>query len=108
MREVKAIIQSAVLEKVLRALHEIKGLPGCTVSKVQGYQKSDGGSEEWIFEPDERTKLEIVVRDSDADKVVKLIRESAHTGSPSDGKIFVMECKDVVRIRTGEKGESAI
>lgn len=108
MKEIKAIIQSSLLDKVLRALHEIKGLPGCTVSHVHGYQRSDGTFDEETFEPDERTKLEIVVRDSDAEKVIEVITKNAHTGSPGDGKIFIMECKGVVSIRTGEKGDSAI
>ena len=108
MKEIKAIIQTAVLENVLRALRGMKGLPGCTVSRVHGYQRSDGVSDEGTLEPDERTKLEIVVRNSDAQKVVSAIAKNARTGSPGDGKIFVIACVDAMRIRTGERGEAAL
>lgn len=108
MKEIKAIIQTSVLDKVLLALHAMGGLPGCTVSHVQGYRKSDGGAPEEALEPDERTKLEIVVKDVDQKKVVKAIMENARTGGPGDGKIFVMNCEEVVAIRTGERGGGAV
>ncbi|TBR21570.1 P-II family nitrogen regulator [bacterium] len=108
MKEIKAIIQPSALEKVLRALHAMKGLPGCTVSHVHGYQRSGAGSEDFILERDERMKLELVVKDSDAKKTVETIMTHARTGSPGDGKIFVMECVDIVSIRTGERGNAAV
>ena len=108
MKEIKAIIQTSVLNKVLLALHALKGLPGCTVSHVHGYQRSDGGTDEQALEPDDRTKLEIVVKDSAAKKVVETIMENARIGSPGDGKIFVMNCEEVVGIRTGKRGNAAI
>jgi nitrogen regulatory protein P-II 1 len=108
MKEIKAIIQSAVLDKVLRALHDMKGLPGCTVSHVHGYQKSDGTSPTSEHAHDERTKLEIVVKDSDAKKVVETIVKNARTGGPGDGKIFVIDCGEVVSIRTGKRGDAAV
>jgi nitrogen regulatory protein P-II 1 len=107
MKEIKAVIQPAMLEKVLRALHAMNGLPGCTVSHVHGYQRSGGEPDEFLRH-EERAKLEIVVKDSDAKKVAEAIMKNARTGSPGDGKIFVMECVDVVRIRTGERGDQAI
>jgi nitrogen regulatory protein P-II 1 len=107
MKEIKAIIQTSVLDKVLLALHAIKGLPGCTVSHVHGYQRSDGASEEFLLH-EERAKLEIVVKDSDVKAAVDAIMKIAHTGRPGDGKIFIMDCKDAVRIRTGEHGEKGI
>jgi len=108
VKEIKAIIQTSRLERVLLALHEMKGLPGCTVSHVHGYRKSDGGPAEETLESEERTKLEIVVKDSDRKKVIETIIKNARTGGPGDGKIFVMNCEEVVAIRTGKRGEGAI
>lgn len=108
MKEIKAIIQTSVLDKVLLALHKVKGLPGCTVSHVHGHRKSDGGPAEEALESDERTKLEIVVKDSDEKKVIKAIVQNARTGGPGDGKVFVMNCEEIVAIRTGKRGGAAI
>lgn len=108
MKEIKAIVLSTVLDKVLRALHDVKGLPGCTVSHVHGYQKSDGTSTEAEPEHEERAKLEIVVKDSDEKKVVETIVKNARTGGPGDGKIFVIDCEEVVSIRTGKRGDAAV
>jgi len=108
MKEIKAVIQTAVLDKVLRALYGINGLPGCTVSYVHGYRRSGSGHADSMLEHEERAKLEIVVNDSDSKKAVDAILENARTGSPGDGKIFVIECPDVVSIRTGESGSSAV
>lgn len=108
MKEIKAIIQTSVLDKVLLALHGMKGLPGCTLSHVHGYQRSDAGAEEEAPEHEERIKLEIVVKDADAKKVAESIEKNARTGSPGDGKIFIMHCEDIVSIRTGEHGERAL
>jgi nitrogen regulatory protein PII len=108
VKEIKAIIQTSRLEKVLLALHKMRGLPGCTVSHVHGYGKSDGGSVQELPEWEERTKLEIVVKDSDAKKVVAAIVENAHSGGPGDGKIFVMNCEEIVSIRSGKRGSGAL
>lgn len=108
MKEIKAVIQTSALDKVLLALRRIKGLPGCTVSHVHGYQRSSPGAVEEALRHEERTKVEIVVRDSDAASVVDAIAKSAQTGSPGDGKIFVMECVDVLQIRTGKRGEKVL
>lgn len=108
MKEIKAIIQRSVLDKVLLALHAVKGLPGCTVSHVHGYHKSDASAAEEALESEERTKLEIVVKDPDEKKVVETIMNNARTGGPGDGKIFVMDCAEVVAIRTGMRGNAAV
>ncbi len=105
MKEIKAIIQTSVLDKVLSALHGMKGLPGCTVSHVHGYQRSGG---EESLEYDERTKLEIVVKDADVKKVVEVILKNARTGSAGDGKIFVIDCSEIVSIRSGKRGDAAV
>jgi len=109
VKEIKAIIRPFMLDAVQTALHEIKGLPGCTVSQVQGYGRSDGKDAcEEALRNDERTKLEIVVPDPMVKKVIKVIQEKAHTGKEGDGKIYVIQCVDVIRIRTGEHGQAAI
>lgn len=108
MKEIKAIIQTSVLDKVLLALHAMEGLPGCTVSHVHGYRKSNGDAAEEALEHDERTKLEIVVKDSHEKKVVEAIIKNARTGGPGDGKVFVMNCEEVVAIQTGKRGNAAV
>lgn len=108
MKEIKAVIQSSALDKVLLALREMKGLPGCTVSYVRGYQRSDAGPAEEALEHEEKAKLEIVVKDADAKKVVAAIVKNARTGGSGDGKVFVMDCEEVVKIRTGERGNAAV
>ena len=107
MKEIKAIIQSSMLDRVLLALHGMKGLPGCTVSHVHGYRRAGGPPEE-ALQHEDRTKVEIVVKDSDAKIVVDAVVKSAWTGGSGDGKVFVMDCEDVVKIRTGERGDAAV
>ncbi len=109
MKEIKAIIQPSTLNQVLIALHEIKELPGCTVSTVLGYgrvrQKEGSDS---LLESAERTKLEVVVPDQLVKKVLDAIYKHAHTGNKGDGKVFVIETVDALSLRTGERGEKAI
>ena len=108
MKEIKAVILPSMLDKVLLALHSTKGLPGCTVSRVHGYRRSDKADAELALEPRERITLEIVVRDEDLKRTLDLIENNARTGQKGDGKIFVMDCEEVLRIRTGERGEQAV
>ena len=109
MKEIKAIIKPNMLQQVLYALHEIEGLPGCIVSQVQTYGRSSAkGEASEGLEPVQGAKLEIVVSESMVPKVMNAIQKNAHTGNKGDGKIFVIECKDAVRIRTGERGREAI
>ncbi|MEW6456410.1 MAG: P-II family nitrogen regulator [Acidobacteriota bacterium] len=113
MKEIKAIIKPLMLEKVIRALRYIEELPGITVSEVKGFGKSmkvnykDKFSDE-IIEYDKKIKLEIVVPDELTEVTVRTIEENARTGSKGDGKIFIYEVQDVIKIRTGERGKSAI
>lgn len=113
MKEIKAIIQPFVADHVLQSLREMPELPGATLSEVKGFgrQRALGRANS----PDEaaifgvkKIKLEIVVPDNLVEKVVQLIAKHAHTGNPGDGKIFVSTVDDVVKIRTGERGEEAI
>ena len=113
MKEIKAIIQSFMAEKVLDALHQIPNAPGVTVSEVRGYGKHPSTglaareSEGDVF-GEKKIKLELVVPDHLVEQVAQTIARSAHTGHPGDGKIFIYNVDDVVKIRTGERGERAI
>ncbi len=113
MKEIKAIIQPFMLEPVINALRELEGLPGVTVSEVQGFAKHrppDAGTRppEDPIGYAKKVKLEIVVSDEDVERVVDVIATKAHTGRAGDGKIFILPVDDVVRIRTGERGAAAI
>lgn len=113
MKEVKAIIKPFKATQVINALAEIEDLPGCTVSQVHGFgkgkfrqtpDKTIDGSVASV----ERVKLEIMVRDDQVDKVVACIEQNAHTGTTGDGKIWVIDIEQTVKIRTGERGEVAV
>lgn len=107
------IMQPFLVSKVVEALKAIPGLPGVTVSDVRGFGRAQAvGSADTVAEGAveyvKKSKLEVVVPDEMAEKVVETIQRNAHTGNPGDGKIFVYRVDDVVRIRTGEHGDSAI
>ncbi len=112
MKKIEAIIKPFKLDEVKDALNAL-GVQGMTVTEVKGFGRQKGhvelyrGAEYDIaFVP--KIKIEIVTSDAIADKVIATILDKAKTGKIGDGKLFIMEVKDVVRIRTGEKGESAI
>jgi len=112
MKYIIAIIKPFKLEAVREALGEV-GVTGMTASEVQGYGRQKGQTEiyrgaeyEVNFLP--KVKLEIAVSDDTAEKAVEAIQEVAQTGQIGDGKLFVMELAQVVRIRTGETGDEAI
>jgi nitrogen regulatory protein P-II 1 len=112
MKKVEAIIKSVKLNDVKDALHEI-GVQGMTVTHVEGFGRQKGHVEIYrgasinvMFVP--KTKLEVVVPDAEVEKVVATILAKARTGKIGDGKIFVSNVEQVVRIRTGETGEQAI
>ena len=112
MNEIKAIIQPFMLDKVLDSLRQIEGLPGVTVSEVRGFGRTRGRA---AVENDEaavryvnKAKIEVVVADALVEPVVHAIQEHARTGNLGDGKIFVYKVAEVIRIRTGERGEPAI
>jgi len=112
MKKVEAIIKPFKLDEVKSGLHVI-GVNGMTVTEVKGFGRQKGhvevyrGTEyEVNFLP--KIKIEVVVPDSIIDKVVSTIIEKARTGNIGDGKIFIYSLEDVIRIRTGEKGETAI
>ncbi len=112
MKKVEAIIKPFKLDDVKSGLHQI-GIMGMTVTEVKGFGRQKGhvevyrGTEyEVNFLP--KLKVEVVVPDSIIDKVIATIIEKARTGNIGDGKIFIYSLEDVIRIRTGEKGETAI
>ena len=112
MKEIKAIIQPFMLDRVLDGLRGIENLPGLTVSEVHGFGRTRGRSAEAAADElvtyVKKSKVEVVVPDDLVERVVQTIREQAHTGTIGDGKIFVYAVADVIRIRTGERGGTAI
>jgi nitrogen regulatory protein PII len=112
MKEIKAIIQPFMLNKVIEALRTMpEELPGIIISHVQDYGRSHGRDAAIAFdlvETEQKVKLEIVVGDGLVEPVLAAIASNAHTGNPGDGKIFVYPVLDVIKIRTGERGAKAI
>ena len=101
MKEVKAIIQPFLLDRVLDGLHGIEGLPGVTVSEARAVSVEKGHFEQVV-----KVKLEIMVPDALTEKVTAVIQECAHTGNPGDGGIFIIPVEDTIKIRTGERSSS--
>ncbi|MDA0963466.1 MAG: P-II family nitrogen regulator [Cyanobacteria bacterium] len=112
MKKIEAIIRPFKLEDVKLALVNA-GIVGMTVSEVRGFGRQKGQVEryrgsEFTVEFLQKLKLEIVVDDARVDTVVNAIQEAARTGEIGDGKIFISPVESVVRIRTGDKDNSAI
>jgi nitrogen regulatory protein PII len=112
LKKIEAIIKPFKLDDVKEPLNEI-GIQGMTVSEVKGYGRQKGHKEvyrgaEYVVDFIPKIKLEIVVDAGRVEQVVTKIRESAFTGKIGDGKIFVLEVEQAVRVRTGETGTDAI
>ncbi len=112
MKKIEAIIQPFKLEPVKEALHQIS-IQGMTVTEVKGFGRQKGLREvyrgmEYQVDFLPKVKIEVVVPDEKAQAVVDTIIEKARTGRIGDGKIFVYPVAEVIRIRTGETGESAV
>jgi nitrogen regulatory protein P-II 1 len=112
MKKIEAIIREEKLDAVKTAL-EKKGFFGLTISEVSGRGRQKGVPLQWRvreyrveFLP--KLKLEIIVSDSDCATVIDTICETSKTGKVGDGKIFVLPVEEVVRVRTGDKGENAV
>jgi nitrogen regulatory protein P-II 1 len=112
MKKIEAIIKPFKLDEVKEALHTI-GIQGMTVTEVKGFGRQKGhvelyrGAEYDVsFVP--KIKIELVVAEGIAGKVVAAIQDKAKTGKIGDGKIFITKIEEIVRIRTGEHGEMAI
>jgi nitrogen regulatory protein P-II 1 len=112
MKKVEAIIKPFKLDEVKENLNAI-GVRGLTVSEVKGFGRQKGHTElyrgaEYVVDFLPKVKLEIIVNEDLVVKVVETIEKAARTGRIGDGKIFVTPVEEVVRIRTGERGEDAI
>ncbi len=112
MKKIEAIIRPFKLEEVKEALVEI-GIRGLTISEVRGYGRQKGHTEtyrgsEYRIEFVPKIKIEVVVEDSKVEKIVDAVLKTAKTGQVGDGKIFIYNVEDVVRIRTGESGKDAL
>jgi nitrogen regulatory protein P-II 2 len=112
MKMIEAIIKPFKLEEVKDALLEM-GVHGMTVTEVKGFGRQKGNREtyrgaEYTTDFVPKVKIEVFVTDNLASRVIEAITRSARTGSVGDGKIFVSDLGSVVRIRTGETGESAL
>jgi len=113
MKEIKAIIRPFKLLEVTEELQKIKGLPGVTVSEIKGFGKSRAkhAKDKVIYEMVEfipRILLEVVVNDEMVEEVINVIQKYSQTGNTGDGKIFVINVENVVKIRTNERGSEAI
>lgn len=112
MKFVSAIIKPFKLDEVREALSSI-GVQGITVTEVKGFGRQKGHTElyrgaEYVVDFLPKVKLEVAIKDELLDQVVDAIEKSAATGKIGDGKIFVFDVEQVVRIRTGETGEAAL
>jgi nitrogen regulatory protein P-II 1 len=112
MKKIEAIIKPFKLDEVKETLSEI-GILGITVTEVKGFGRQKGHTElyrgaEYIVDFLPKVKIEVVTTDDLAWKVVEVIEQSARSGKIGDGKIFVLPVDEVVRIRTGERGEEAL
>ena len=112
MRKIEAVIKPFKLDEVKEALHGI-GIQGMTVTEVRGFGRQKGHTElyrgaEYVVDFLPKIKLEIAVKDDMVDKVIDAIRRAAQTGRIGDGKIFVSNIEEAIRIRTGESGLDAI
>ena len=112
MKKVEAIIKPFKLEDVKEALHEV-GFEGMTVTEVKGFGRQKGHTEiyrgsEYTVDFLPKVKLEIIIDDERTDEVVAAILKAANTGKIGDGKVFVSEVSEAIRIRTGERGRDAV
>ena len=112
MNKIEAVIKPGKLDDVKQALHGI-GVQGMTVSEVRGFGRQKGHTEiyrgaEYIVDFQPKLMVEVVVRRDISERVVNAISQAANTGKIGDGKIFVRELEDVIRIRTSEHGEAAV
>ena len=112
MKKVEAIIKPFRLDEVKQALTEL-GVAGLTATEVKGFGRQKGHAEmyrgaEYVVDFLPKVKVEVVVKDVDVDRCIEAIVKAAKTGRIGDGKIFVVPVEEVIRIRTGERGEDAL
>jgi len=112
MKKIEAIVKPFKLDEVKEALQGI-GIQGMTVTEVKGFGRQKGHTElyrgaEYVVDFLPKVKVEVAVSDEMADKTVQVIVEAAGTGRIGDGKIFVSDLAETIRIRTGERGPDAV
>lgn len=112
MKLITAIIKPFKLDDVRESLTTI-GVHGMTITEVKGFGRQKGHAEmyrgaEYVIDFLPKIKIELVVSDALAEEVVRILAEAAHTGKIGDGKIFVQQVDEIVRIRTGEMGDMAL
>jgi nitrogen regulatory protein P-II 1 len=112
MKKIEAIIQPFKLDEVKDAVTGI-GVDGITISEVRGHGRQKGHTEvyrgaEYTVDLIPKVKLEMVVADARVEQIIKALGDAARTGKIGDGKVFITPIDDVVRIRNGERGESAL
>jgi nitrogen regulatory protein P-II 1 len=112
MKKIDAVVKPFKLDEVKEAL-QAAGIQGMTVTEVKGFGRQKGHTElyrgaEYVVDFLPKIKIEIVVTDELADKAVQAISEAANTGRIGDGKIFVQNVEEAIRIRTGERGSEAV
>ena len=112
MKKIEAIIKPFKLDEVKEALHDV-GLSGITVIEAKGFGRQKGHTElyrgaEYVVDFLPKVKIEIVLADSLVPRAVEAIQQAARTGRIGDGKIFVSNIEEAIRIRTGETGEEAV
>ena len=112
MKKIEAIIKPFKLDEVKDKLNDL-GIQGITVTEVKGFGRQKGHTElyrgaEYVVDFLPKIKIEIVIADTQVEDVVNAIVKSAQTGRIGDGKIFVTNIEEAVRIRTGERGEDAV
>jgi nitrogen regulatory protein P-II 1 len=112
MKKIEAIIKPFKLDEVKNALHEV-GITGMTVSEVKGFGRQKGHTEvyrgaEYVIDFLPKLKVEVVLDDAIVQRAVQAIQDSARTDKIGDGKIFVLQVEQAIRIRTGEQGPDAV
>ena len=112
MKKIEAIIKPFKLDEVKEALHEV-GLQGITVTEAKGFGRQKGHTElyrgaEYVVDFLPKVKIELVLEDNLVQRAIEAILRTARTGRIGDGKIFVSNVEEAIRIRTGERGADAI
>ena len=112
MKKIEAIIKPFKLDEVKEALNEV-GLKGITVLEAKGFGRQKGHTElyrgaEYVVDFLPKVKIEVILEDSQVERAVEAIQQAAQTGKIGDGKIFITNVEDAIRIRTGERGRDAI
>jgi nitrogen regulatory protein P-II 1 len=113
MKQIIAIIRPTAVERVEHAMHELGHFPGLTLFRVRGESRGRAAGHayepaDWDIEEHDNVMMFVICSDELVSRVVDAISGAAHTGRPGDGVITVSEVSEVVRIRTGERGEAAV